>query len=102
MFRKEFLDMIEMVRILYQEMNERLEGEGSKLHKEGQGSSGGLNDEDKSNKVNGEPSSSPSSSSSSTSSSVHQLHKSKNTGKHPFLKLDVKFELPMFNGEVNA
>jgi len=109
-FRKAFLDMTEMVRVLYQERNERLEGEGSKLHKEGQGSSGGHNDEDKSKKGNGgnggsgkSPSSpSSSSSSSSTSSSVHQPHKSKNTGKSPFLKLDVKFELPMFNGEVNA
>ena len=40
--------------------------------------------------------------SSSPSSSVHQPYKSKNTGKKPFLKLDVKFELPMFDGEVNA
>ena len=107
-FGKAFLDMTEMVRILYQERNERLEGERSKLHKEGQGSLGGQNDEDNSKKgnggngVNGELSSSPSSSSSSTSSSTHQPHKSKNTGKSPFLKLDVKFELPMFNGEVNA
>ena len=108
MFRKAFLDMTEMVRIIYQERNERLEGEGSKLYKEGKGSSRGHNDEDKSKKGNGgnggngEPSSSPSSSSSSTSSSVHQPHKSNNTGKSPFLKLYVKFELPMFNGEVNA
>ena len=97
-----------MVRVLYQERNERLEGEGSKLHKEGQGSSGGHNDEDKSNKGNGgnggsgKSPSSPSSSSSSTSSSVHQPHKSKNTSKIHFLKIDVKFELPMFNGEFNA
>ena len=49
-FRKAFLDMTEMVRILYQERNEKLEGEGSKLHKEGQGSSRGQNVEDKSNK----------------------------------------------------
>ena len=34
-FKKAFLDMTEMVRILYQERNESLEGEGSKLHKEG-------------------------------------------------------------------
>ena len=107
--RKAFIDMTNMVRILYQERNERLEGEGSKLHKEGHGSSGGHNDEDKSKKGNGrnggngEPSSSPSSSSSSsTSSSVHQPHKSKSTGKSPLLKLDVKFEFPMFNGELNA
>ena len=101
-FKKAFLDMTEMVRILYQEMNEKLQGEGSKLHKEGQGSSGGHNDEDKSKKGNGHPPSSPSSSSSSSSTSVNQSHKSKNTGKIPFLKLDVKFELPIFNGEVNA
>ena len=44
--------MTEMVRVLYQERNEILEGEGSKLNKEGEGSSGGHNDEDKS-KVNG-------------------------------------------------
>ena len=100
--------MTKMLRILYQERNERLEGEGSKLHNEGHGSSGGHNDEDKSKKGNGgnggngEPLSSPSSSSSSTSTSVHQPHKSKNIGKIPFLKLDVNFELPMFNGEVNA
>ena len=107
-FRKAFLDMTEMVRVLYQERNERLEGEGSKLHKEGHGSSGGHNDEYKlkkgngGNGGNGKSPSSPSSSSSSTSSSVHQSHKSKTTGKSPFLKLDVKFELPMFNGEVNV
>ena len=34
-FRKAFLDMTEMVRVIYQERNERLEGEGSKLHKVG-------------------------------------------------------------------
>ena len=33
---------------------------------------------------------------------MHQPHKSKNTGKSHFLKLDVKFEFPIFNGEVNA
>ena len=33
---------------------------------------------------------------------MNQSHKSKTTGKSPFLKLDVKFELPMFNGEVNV
>ena len=42
-----------MVRDLYQERNEIIEGEGSKIHKEGEGSSGGHNDEDKSKKGNG-------------------------------------------------
>ena len=106
--RKAFLDMIEMVRVLYQESNEILEGKESKLHKKGEGSPGGHNDEDKSKKGNGgnggsgKSPSSPSSSSSSTSSSVHQPHKSNNTSKIIFFKLDVKFELPMFNGEINA
>ena len=45
--------MSEMVRIIYQERNERLEGEGYKLQTEGQGSSGGQHDEDKSKKGNG-------------------------------------------------
>ena len=49
-FRKAFLDMTEMVRILYQERNERLEGEGSKIHMEGEGYLGGKKYEDKSNK----------------------------------------------------
>ena len=44
--------MTEMVRIL-QERNERLEGEGYKLQKEGHRSSGGHHDEDKSKKGNG-------------------------------------------------
>ena len=96
-----------MVRVLYQERNDILEGEGSRHHKEEGDSSGGKKSDDKSKKRhggNGDPPS-PSSSSSSTSSSstsVNQTHKSKTTGKSPFLKLDVKFEMPMFNGEVNG
>ena len=97
MFRKAFLDLTEMVRVLYQEMNERLEGEGSKLHKEGEGSSRGHNDEEKSKRGNGgngdsgKSPSSPSSSSSSTctSPSINHSHKFKNTSKIHFLKLDV-------------
>ena len=103
-FRKAFLDLTEMVRILYQERNEKLAGEGSKHPLEGEGSSGGKKDDDHSKKGHGgngdppRPSSPPSSSSSSSSS----VHKHRSSGKSPFLKLDVKFELPMFNGEVNA
>ena len=69
-YRKAFLDLIEMVRFLYQERNEKLEEERSKLHKEGQGSPGGHNDEDKSKKGNGgngDSGKSPSSPSSSSS-----------------------------------
>ena len=53
MFRKALLELTEMVRFLYQETKEGLEGEGYKIHKEGEGSSGGHNDEDKSKKGNG-------------------------------------------------
>jgi hypothetical protein len=52
------------------------------------------------------PSSSSSSSSSSSTSSKHLLNSSKGHGKTPLkipsLKLDIKFELPIYNGEVNA
>ena len=37
MYRKAFLDLTEMLRVLYQERNEKLEGESYKLHNEGQG-----------------------------------------------------------------
>ena len=50
-----------------------------------------------------EPSSSPSSSSSSSSEHSHHSHHSihKASFKKPLLKLDVKFTLPMFNGDAN-
>ena len=70
-FRKAFLDLTEMVRILYQERNDRIAGEGSKNQREEGDSSGGKKDKDESKKGNGgngDPPS-PSSSSSSTSSS---------------------------------
>jgi hypothetical protein len=82
-FQKALLDMTEMVRILYQERNDRIAGEGSKNQKEGEGSTGGKKSNEQSKKGhggNGDPPS-PSSSSSSTSSSstlVNESHKSKN------------------------
>jgi hypothetical protein len=50
-----------------------------------------------------EPPSSPSSSSSSSSDHSHHSHHSshKASFKKPLLKLDVKFDLPMFNGDAN-
>jgi hypothetical protein len=50
-----------------------------------------------------EPPSSPSSSSSSSSKHSHHSHHSshKTSFKKPLLNLDVKFALPMFNGDVN-
>jgi hypothetical protein len=59
------------------------------------------------NKGNGgyppEPPSSPSSSSSSSIENSHHSHHSshKASFKKPLLKLDVKFSLPMFNGDAN-
>ena len=50
----------------------------------------------------GEPPPSPSVSESSSSSSHHHHRNSRNASKKPFLKLDVKFDLPMYNGESNA
>ena len=47
------------------------------------------------------PSSSPSSSSTSTPSQTPP-HSPNGHGKTPLLKLDIKFELPMYNGEVNT
>jgi hypothetical protein len=53
--------------------------------------------------VGGVPPEPPSSSSSSSSSSSEHSHHSshKNSFKKPLLKLDVKFSLPMFNGDAN-
>jgi hypothetical protein len=50
-----------------------------------------------------EPPSSPSSSSSSFSENSHHSHHSshKASFKKPLLKIDVKFALPMFNGDAN-
>ena len=105
-FRKALFDMTEMVKVLYEERNSNLQGESSKPPK-GESSSGGGNG-------NGDnpPPSPPSSSSSTSQASSHSStittlththhHFAKGTGKLPFLKLDVKFELPMYNGEVNA
>jgi hypothetical protein len=50
---------------------------------------------------------SPSSSSRSSSSSSHSHHSHHSSFHHkaskkPLLKLDVKFDFPMFNGEANA
>jgi hypothetical protein len=50
------------------------------------------------------PSTPPSSPSSSSSSSKSNEKKNVHKNKHemPLLKLDVKFELPIYDGEVNA
>jgi hypothetical protein len=101
--RKAFMEMREMMKVLMEERNTRLQGEGSNPSKN-KGDSG-----DKTPKGNGgngaSPPPSPPSSSSSTSSQPLP-NSPKGHGKTPpqipLLKLDIKFELPMYNGEVNA
>jgi len=105
-FRKAFFDMKKMVKVLYEERNTRLQGERSKLSK-GEGSSRGGNGN------GGKPppytpssssSSSQESSPSSTNTPLTHTHQntSKGTAKSPLIKLDVKFDMPMYNGEVNV
>jgi len=49
-----------------------------------------------------QPPPSPSASESSSSSHHHNHRNPKDASKKPFFKLDVKFDLPMFNGESNV
>jgi hypothetical protein len=105
--RKAVMEMREMMKILI-ERNTRLQGEGSNPSKH-KGDSG-----DKTPNGNGgngasPPPSPPSSSSSYSSSSTNSRplpNSPKGHGKTPSqipsLKLDIKFELPIYNGEVNA
>jgi hypothetical protein len=103
--RKAVMEMREMMKILM-ERNTRLQGEGSNPPKH-KGDSG-----DKTPNGNGgngasPPPSPPSSSSSSSSTNSRSLPNSpkghgKNPSQIPSLNLDIKFELPIYNGEVNA
>jgi hypothetical protein len=103
--RKSIMEMREMMKILI-ERNTRLQGEGSNLSKH-KGDSG-----DKTPNGNGgngasPPPSPPSSSSSSSSTNSRPLPNSpkghgKTPSQIPSLKIDIKLELPKYNGEVNA
>jgi hypothetical protein len=102
--RKVVMEMREMMKILI-ERNARLQGEGSNPTKH-KGDSG-----DKTPNGNGgngasPPPSPPSSSSSSSTNSRPLPNSPKGHGKTPSqipsLKLDIKFELPIYHGEVNA
>jgi hypothetical protein len=100
--RKVVMEMREMMKILM-ERNTRSQGEGSNPSKNKEDSG------DKTPNGNGgngaSPPPSPPSSSSSTNSRP-LLNSPKGHGKTPSqipsLKIDIKFELPMYNGEVNA
>jgi hypothetical protein len=97
-FRKTFFAMSEMMKVLYDDYLERkrpILGESSKVKSE---------EGEDPPKTPPSPPSSPSTSSSSSSSSKSTARKHSHKHKHdmPLLKLDVKFELPMYDGEVNA
>jgi hypothetical protein len=94
-FRKTFLAISEMVKVFYEDYLERKRpvlGEPSKGKSE--------EEEDHPQIPPSPPSSPPSSSSSSKSNGKKHVYKHKN--EMPLLKLDVKFELPIYDGEVNA
>ena len=102
--------MQRMVKVMYEAFMAKEIGEGSK-HPHREGSSNNKKEEDRSSKGSGrKPPPSPrlSSSSSSTSSSSTSTRKTTHShskipkGKTPLLKLDIKFELPIYNGEVNT
>ena len=107
-FRKLLFEITEMVKFIYEERNSRLQGESSNPPK---GNGGKRGKPPKGNGGNGDkppippplssPSSSPSSSSTLTPSKTPP-HSPKGHGKTHLLKLDINFELAMYNGEVNA
>ena len=101
--RQAVIELRNMMKI-FLEWNIMSSGEGSNpsMHKEGGGDKNP--GRDGGNGASPPPSPPPSSSSSSSSSS--SKHLPERNGKTPLqipsLKLDIKFELPVYNGEVNA
>jgi hypothetical protein len=96
-FQKAFLAMSEIVKVLYDDYLEQkrlVQGESSKQDKREEG-------EDPP-KTPPSPPSSPSSSSSKSSNSTARKHSHKHKPDMPLLKLEVKFVLPMYDGEVNV
>ena len=104
--RKVVMEMREMMKILI-ERNTRLQGEGSNPSKHKGGSGDKTPNGNGGNGASPPPSPPPPPPPSSSSTSSKPLPNSpKGHGKTPpqipLLKLDIKFELPMYNGEVNA
>jgi hypothetical protein len=98
-FQKTFFAISEMVKVLYDDYLEQkrpFQGESSKQDKSEEG-------EDPP-KPPPSPPSSPSSSSSSSTSATSTARKHSHKHKHDMLllNLDVKFEFPMYDGEVNV
>jgi hypothetical protein len=105
--RQAVIELRNMMNILL-ERNIMTPGEGSNpsIHKEGGGDKSPSRDGGNGASPPPSPPPSSSSSSSSSTSSKNLPHSPKGHGKTPSqipsLKLDIKFELPIYNGEVNA
>ena len=98
--RQAIMELRDMMKILM-ERNIMLQGEGSNpsMHKGGGGDK--TPDENRGNGASPPPSPPSSSSSSSSSSSKHLPNgHGKTPSQIPSLKLDIKFEFPIHNGEV--
>jgi hypothetical protein len=99
-FHMIFYLMLDMVERMYGDYEKRMKKKGKKKEAQADDNAsvnqGARGDPPK-------PPSSPSSSISSSSKHSHHSHHSshKDTFKKPFLKLDVKFALTMFNGDAN-
>jgi hypothetical protein len=96
-FHMVFYHMSQMVERMYGDYKKRIKKKGNK--KEAQDDDNALVNQG----VGGDPHEPPSSPPSSSSSSSEHFHNSSHTTSFnkPLLKLDVKFVLPMFNGDVN-
>jgi hypothetical protein len=104
-FRQTIIQLRDMMKVIMEQtMMSQGEGSNPSMHKGGGGDktpgrNGG-------NGASPPPSPPPSSSSSSSTSSKNLPHSPKGHGKTPSqipsLKLDIKFDLPLYNGEVNV
>jgi hypothetical protein len=99
-FHMVFYLMSEMVEQMYGDYGKRMKKKGKK-NEENADDDALVNQGDREDPL--EPPSSPSSSSSSSFEHSHHSHHSSNKAsfKKPLLKIDVKFSLPMFNGDAN-
>jgi hypothetical protein len=99
-FHMVFYCMLEMVKRMYGDYEKRMNKKGNKKE-EIFDDNALVNQGDRGDPP--KPPSSPSSSGSSSSKHSHHSHHSshKASFKKPLLKIDVKFHLPMFNGDAN-
>jgi hypothetical protein len=94
-FHMVFYRIPEMVERIYGDYEKRMKKKGKKKEAQAYDNSS-LNQG-----AGGDPPEPPSSPSSSISSSSEHSHHSHHSIHKPLLKLDVKFSLPIFNGDVN-